>query len=232
MNKTVHLFYGLRDNNNKIPKGIVKNYQKNLDLNTDFRLEKWNGSRCYEFVKSHFPDYVNIYNDMCDYRYKCDLVRLMVLCIHGGLYMDIDCECLCSVDKMSINDDTELCVVFNANGTEIFNSLIYVKNTENEFIRQCIIAYVNVLSNKNIGACPVMKTVFAHMYPNYGIGINDETITVHQEQNEKDLKDCQNREEFWNSFYIYNAKKEKMIKSRYDAYYDDRKNPRDVTDFA
>ena len=144
--------------------------------------------------------------------------------------MDIDCQCLSSVNKMNINNDTELCIVFNSGKNEIFNSLIYVKNTENEFIKNCIDAYVNLLKNENIGACPIMKTVFDNMYPNYDIGITN-NIVVHQERPEKKLENCSTKDEFWKSFYIYNKNNEKIMKSRYDNYYSDRNTINNLVEF-
>lgn len=223
MNKQLHIFYGLKNNDNKISQGIVDNYNKFIELNQDFKLEKWNGIKSLEFVKKFFINYLDIYNNVYDYRYKCDLVRLMVLYIYGGFYMDIDCECLCSINKMNINDDTNLCIVFNYEKNEIFNSLIYVKNKESKFIKTCIDVYANLLNNKNIGACPIMKSVFDTMYPKYDIGITN-NIVIHQERPEKELKDCKTKEEFWKSFYIYNHNNEKIMKSRYDNYYNDRIN--------
>lgn len=230
MKRQLHIFYGLKNNDNKISQGIVDNYNKFIELNNDFTLEKWNHIRSLEFVTYYFPNYLDTYKTIRDYRYKCDLVRLMVLYIRGGFYMDIDCECLCSLNKMNINNDTELCIVFNSSKNEIFNSLIYVKNTENEFIKNCIDAYANLIKKKNIGACPIMKTVFDNMYPNYDLGITN-NIVVHQERPEKQFKDCKTKEEFWKSFYIYNSKNEKIMKSRYDNYYIDRNNNNNLVIF-
>ena len=227
MNKVVHIFYGLKNNDNKIPQGIVNNYEKFIYYNNDFKLEKWNSLRSLEFVKKYFPNYLNIYNSISDYRYKCDLVRLMVLYILGGFYMDIDCECLCSVAEMDISDDTNLCVVFNSEENEIFNSLIYVKNIENKFIKTSIDRYAFLLKNEKIGACPIMKKVFDDMYPDYNIGTRN-NIVVHKEKPEKKLNDCKSKEEFWKSFFIFNKDNKKLIKSRYDNYYNDRINKNNI----
>jgi len=182
---------------------------------------KWNNSKSLEIIEKHFPEYLNIYKKTHDYRYKCDLVRLIVLYVYGGVYMDIDAECLCNVKDMDLNKETTLSVVFNNNKTEIFNSLIYVKEKYNLFIKQCIIEYAELLNKENIGACPIMKKVFDKIYKENSY--KNENIVIHSEKNTKQVQDCASKEEFWNSFYIFNENNKKIFKSRYDSYYNDRK---------
>jgi mannosyltransferase OCH1-like enzyme len=228
MNKLLHIFFGLSNNTNKINIGIVNNYKKFLTYNTDFQLMKWNNSKSLEIIKKHFPEYLNIYIKTYDYRYKCDLVRLIVLYVYGGIYMDIDAECLCNVRDMNLNEEIKLSVVFNNDKTEIFNSLIYVKEKHNEFIKQCIHEYAELLDRENIGACPIMKTVFDKNYKENSY--KNENIVIHYEKNTKEKEECDSKEEFWNSFYIFNENNKKIFKSRYDSYYNDRKHLQN-TDF-
>ena len=127
---TLNIFYGLSNQNyNKISIGLVENYMKFFNFNNDIELKKWDFKKSIEFVKKYFPEYLKIYTNVYDYRYKCDLVRLMVLYINGGYYMDIDAECLCDIEKMDITKKTELAVVYNDRKDEIFNTFIYVKIT-------------------------------------------------------------------------------------------------------
>jgi mannosyltransferase OCH1-like enzyme len=226
MNKLFHIFFGLSNDSNKINIGIVKNYHKFLSHNDDFSLIKWNKHKCVEIIKEFFPEYMQIYNMTHDYRYKCDLVRLIVLYVHGGLYMDIDAECLTNVNQMGLNDKTNLSVVFNDNETEIFNSFIYVKYKHNPFIEECIHKYAKLLHTVFIGACPLMKEVFDTLYSkeNY----KNEGIIIHYEKPEKRKEKCVSNEEFWKSFYIFTENGEKILKSRYDDYYSDKKKHSDV----
>lgn len=226
MNKLFHIFFGLSNNSNKINKGIVNNYNKFLFFNGDFQIMKWNSTKSLEILEKYFPEYVSVYRNTKDYRYKCDLVRLVVLYVYGGLYMDIDAECLTSIKSMDINEDSILSVVFNDNEKEIFNSLIYVKEKNNNFIKICIDEYTRTLQSKNIGACPIMKSVFDNEFKDKDY--KKEGIIIHYEKPTKKLEECNSKEEFWNSFYIFNSSGEKIFKSRYDGYYVDRRKIPDV----
>ncbi len=226
MNKLFHIFYGLSNSSNKINSGIVNNYKKFLTYNNDFNLIKWNSDNCLEIIEKYFPEHLTIYKNTHDYRYKCDLVRLVVLYVFGGLYMDIDAECLCGIKDMDLNEDTKLSVVFNSNETEIFNSLIYVKEKHNLFIKQCIDEYAKLLHKTNIGACPIMKTIFDKNYKRESYKTNN--IVIHYEKNTKKREECVSNEEFWNSFYIFNENSKKIVKSRYNCYYEDRNKFQDV----
>ena len=226
MNKIIHVFFGLSNDSNKINIGIVNNYKKFLTYNNDFQLMKWDSIRCLEIITTYFPEHLYIYKNTRDYRYKCDLVRLIVLYVYGGIYIDIDAECLCEVADMNLNVDTNLSIVFNSDETEIFNSLIYVKEKHNPFIKQCINEYAHLLNKKNIGACPIMKTIFDKNYKKESY--KNENIVIHHEKNTKKREECNSKEEFWNSFYIFNENSKKIVKSRYDSYYTDRRDFQNV----
>lgn len=226
MNKLFHVFFGLSNGSNKINIGIVNNYNKFLTYNNDFNLMKWNSNKCLEIIEKYFPEHLIVYKNTHDYRYKCDLVRLVVLYVYGGLYMDIDAECLCGITDMGLNEDTNLSVVFNSNEKEIFNSLIYVKEKKNPFIKQCINEYAKLLDKTNIGACPIMKTIFDKNYKKESY--KNENIVIHYEKSIKKKEDCISNEEFWNSFYIFNENSKKIVKSRYNSYYKDRDDLQDV----
>jgi mannosyltransferase OCH1-like enzyme len=226
MNKLIHVFFGLSNDSNKINIGIVNNYNKFLTYNNDFNLMKWNSNKCLEIIEKYFPEHLTIYKNTHDYRYKCDLVRLVVLYVYSGLYMDIDAECLCGITDMGLNEDTKLSVVFNSNETEIFNSLIYVKEKHNPFIKQCINEYAKLLHKTNIGACPIMKTIFDKNYKRESY--KHENIVIHYEKSTKKREECISKEEFWNSFYIFNENSKKIVKSRYNSYYKDRDNLQNV----
>ena len=231
MNKLIHVFFGLSNGSNKINIGIVNNYNKFLTYNNDFNLMKWNSNKCLDIIEKYFPEHLTIYKNTYDYRYKCDLVRLVVLYVYGGLYMDIDAECLCGITDMDLNEDTNLSVVFNSDETEIFNSLIYVKEKHNTFIKQCINEYAKLLHKTNIGACPIMKTIFDKNYKKESYkkeSYKDENIVIHYEKSIKKREDCISKEEFWNSFYIFNKNSKKIVKSRYNSYYKDRNDLQDV----
>ena len=95
----------------------------------------WYNENIIELIKSEFPDFLKIYISISDMRYKSDLARLIILYKYGGIYIDVDQESLKSFlhyDNMLNND---LLLVLNSRQDELSNGFIYVKNTENKYIK-------------------------------------------------------------------------------------------------
>ena len=83
INKTIYMTY------KTIPPYYVFKRWKvlNLDYNIELSLDK----QCYDFMKSHFNEYVaDLFNKIPQGMYKADLWRLCKLYIHSGVYSDID----------------------------------------------------------------------------------------------------------------------------------------------
>ena len=232
MNKKLHLIWiqSLKYTINVplIPNGIYKNYNKTLSLNNNISFNKmiWYNENIIELIKLEFPDLLKVYNSISDMRYKSDLARLIILYKYGGIYIDVDQESLKSFSHYDNMLTSDLLLVLNSRKDELSNGFIYVKKTENKYIKNCIRGYANLLKNKNIGACKIMRELLEN-YKN-----EKEKIELLQERPEKQLKDCKTKEEFWKSFYIYNKNNEKIMKSRYDNYYNDRFNNNNLVKFS
>ena len=231
MNINLHLIWiqSLKYSKNipLIPIGIYKNYNKILSLNNNISFKKmiWYNENIIELIKSEFPDFLKIYISISDMRYKSDLARLIILYKYGGIYIDVDQESLKSFLHYDNKLNNDLLLVLNSRQDELSNGFIYVKNTENKYIKMCIINYVKLLLTNNIGACKIMKEILDN-YQN-----KNEKIVLIQERPEKKLENCSTKDEFWKSFYIYNKNNEKIMKSRYDNYYSDRNTINNLVEF-
>lgn len=63
-----------------------------------------------DFVAQHYPEYLATY---CSYRngvQRADAARYMLLHHFGGVYADLDCECVASFEKLVIEDRVVLCM--------------------------------------------------------------------------------------------------------------------------
>ena len=206
-----------------IPKGIKDNNEKIITLNKNINFNKniWYDENIIELIQKTFPQYLNIYKNITDLRFKSDLSRLLILYVYGGIYIDIDQKLLKGFKSFDNIVKKTMAIVFNNGKSELSNGLIYVKEIKNEYIKLCLESYIEIIKKGEIGACKVMKEVFDKMYKNMKIGENED-ITILQERPLKNLKDCHSKEEFWKSFYIFNSDNEPIMKSRYDNYYKDR----------
>ena len=231
MNINLHLIWIQSLKYNKkfplIPKGICSNYNKIVSLNYNINFNKiiWYDENIIELIKLEFPNFLKVYTSIIDMRYKSDLARLIILYKYGGIYIDVDQESLKSFSYYDNMLTSDLLLVLNSRKDELSNGFIYVKDIKNEFIKNCIYGYANLLNNKNIGACKIMRELLEN-YKN-----EKEKIELVQERPEKQLNDCKSKEEFWKSFYIYNKNNEKIMKSRYDNYYNDRSSSNNLVIF-
>lgn len=83
MNKTIYMTYKTIP-----PSYIFKKWKVlNPDYNIDFSLDKL----CYDFIKTHFNEYVaDLFTRIPEGMHKADLWRLCKLYINSGVYSDID----------------------------------------------------------------------------------------------------------------------------------------------
>lgn len=204
-----------------INKNILENANIFLTLNNDFTCYKWNNKNSLSLLKEYFPEYLDIYNEIHDLRYKCDLIRLVILYVYGGLYSDVDGLCMETINKMYIDNKIDIAVVFNDRKDELANGLIYIKNPKHIFIKTCLDEYIKILKSKKTGACKIMKNIFDTLYPNLKLGVNN-NIVIYQERPDKSLNECKSKVEWWNTFYFYNKDNVKIFKSRYDNYNKDK----------
>ena len=229
MNLNIHFIWiqSLKYNHKDplIPKGIKDNYEKIIALNKNIKFNKniWYDENITYLIQKTFPQYLNIYKNINDLRFKSDLSRLIILYVYGGIYIDIDQEVLKGFVSFDNIIDKKLVLVFNDRKDELSNGFIYVKEKRNKYIKLCLESYFEIIKKKEIGACKIMKELFDTMYKNIKIG-KTEDITILQERPLKNLKDCHSKEEFWKSFYIFNSDNEPIMKSRYDNYYKDRRS--------
>lgn len=126
-NKYHIVWFNENDDNLDIDKNILENANIFLKLNNDFTCYKWNNKNSLSLLKEYFPEYLDIYNEIHDLRYKCDLIRLVILYVYGGLYSDVDGLCMETINKMYIDNKIDIAVVFNDRKDELANGLIYIK---------------------------------------------------------------------------------------------------------
>ncbi|KAK9372160.1 nucleotide-diphospho-sugar transferase [Lipomyces chichibuensis] len=64
------------------------------EQNPDWQWVLWTDDDNLDLVKKHFPWFLEYYQKLPGEIYRADLVRNMYMYIYGGLYADLDIECL------------------------------------------------------------------------------------------------------------------------------------------
>ena len=75
------------------------------ELNPSFSHLLWDDGDNRRFVAAHFPWFLPVYNAYPKEIYRADAVRYFFLYFHGGLYADMDVECLKSLDGLLESDN-------------------------------------------------------------------------------------------------------------------------------
>ena len=69
----------------------------------EYRL--WNDAAVEAHLQQHFPQHLAIYLKTRSYSQKSDVARHAILAIHGGIYLDTDCECRRPIDFIEDSDE-------------------------------------------------------------------------------------------------------------------------------
>jgi hypothetical protein len=198
-----------------IPSGIKKNYNKIKNLNKNIKIKTWDNEDIINLINIDYKEYLDLYKKITDLRFKSDLARMLILYKFGGIYIDIDQECLVDFNKFGINDKTKLVLGKSLENNRVSNGFIYVKNINNSFIKECIDEYVsNLKQNYNYSGCQAINNIL-NKYPNLDLLLLTENCIKKEEE-------CSSITEFYLSFYFFNSKGEKIMRSRYPNYYADK----------
>ncbi|TGS34004.1 glycosyl transferase, partial [bacterium M00.F.Ca.ET.180.01.1.1] len=75
----------------------------------DWTMMFWNDRQLLEFVARHYPDFLPTF---CNYEsgvLRADAGRYLLLHHFGGVYADIDCECVAPFDPLASEDRIVFC---------------------------------------------------------------------------------------------------------------------------
>jgi hypothetical protein len=104
----------------KIPKNIFRTFKHDFnesvkkswtDLHPDYNYYFFNDNQCMDFMKYNFSQEIfDTYKMLNIGAPRADLFRVCILYLYGGVYVDIDCECVERIDKY-IKDYDFVCPV-------------------------------------------------------------------------------------------------------------------------
>ncbi len=80
--------------NDKLPKAfeLLSRTWKDMLPGWEYRL--WTDDMNREFVKSHYPDFLEKFDTYPNKIQRADAIRYLLLQTYGGLYVDLDFECI------------------------------------------------------------------------------------------------------------------------------------------
>ena len=96
--KIIHQIYGIYQDGKPMPEKWLK-FSKNIkNSNSNWEYKLWDHKDCIKLLEEHYPWFLEIYKN---YKYpiqKADAIRPFILYHYGGIYLDLDYNCLKKLD--------------------------------------------------------------------------------------------------------------------------------------
>jgi len=144
--KIIHQIYQTR-NGQPIPRRVLEWVKRCATINTEYQHIFWKDEKnINSFILDNFYQYYTAYKMLPNDVQRWDLLRLMILYLYGGIYIDTDVEMYKAIDENVLHDDDK-CVFALEPEQHAFDyeRMPYLIGTyfiacerENEFIRLLI----------------------------------------------------------------------------------------------
>ena len=156
----------------EIPKELVFCVESWSRLNPGWEYKLWTDVEMDSFVKKEFPEIYSTYVEYPAGIFRADLFRLLVVYKMGGVYVDLDMECIKSLDYLiktfikdkdlafSFEPPAQSKIIFNINQLYAVNFLITKPNNEIIYKMISCIAQNEIIKNdiiKTTGPVAITK---------------------------------------------------------------------------
>jgi len=74
----------------------------------DWQFMLWTDEMNRDFIKTNYPDFLNIYDNYSSNIERIDAIRYFLLYHYGGVYIDLDFECLQNIEELLADEDCVL----------------------------------------------------------------------------------------------------------------------------
>jgi mannosyltransferase OCH1-like enzyme len=131
--RVIHqIWFGIIPSKHKARKdfeGLRKYRDSWLNNNSTWGYKCWDFKDCRNFMKTYFPEHIEMYDNYPYHIQRCDCVRYFILYRYGGLYADMDYCCMKSWDEVISKYNNDIYLVETPNkvsgSVHISNSLMY-----------------------------------------------------------------------------------------------------------
>jgi mannosyltransferase OCH1-like enzyme len=116
----------------EVTNSVLKGWQQSWkDLNPDYEYVIWDDEDNLKFVTEQFPDVLNVYNNYSKNICRVDAIRYMYLYIYGGIYADLDFQCLKSFDSIIDHMETNNIDITLGSLSEMDDPQLHIHNIPN-----------------------------------------------------------------------------------------------------
>ena len=123
---------------NEIPEKLKKFQQtwKTHFPNWEYRL--WSDKDNYNLIKEHYPWFLEIYQNYKFPIQKADAIRPFILFHYGGMYVDLDYECLKNFEKLIDLDNKNIYLVRSPFLNENLQNSLMISSKNHPFLKNYI----------------------------------------------------------------------------------------------
>lgn len=130
-NKTIHQIWFDLGNGKNIP-DKYKKYQESWKMNhKDWKYVLWDEIMGDNLMKNHFTHYFDLYKNVKYPIMKIDILRYCILYKFGGMYVDMDYNCLNNFDNYLMENQYE--IYLNEQPNETYN-MIFGRSVSNSLM--------------------------------------------------------------------------------------------------
>lgn len=79
---------------NRVPSVMARWAESWIERNPEYRYRFFDDDDIHDWIAEEFPDYLEAYDLLEFGASKADLWRYLLIYRHGGIYVDLDCECV------------------------------------------------------------------------------------------------------------------------------------------
>jgi mannosyltransferase OCH1-like enzyme len=126
--------------------------QINRNVNPEYEYLFFDDKECIEFIKEHFPDYLQWYNKLIPGAYKADLFRLLALKKLGGVYLDLKTTCIEPLRTIIRPNDEFVSIKDNYLGS-VYNGMIG-SIPDHPILNDAIQRSIDNIKNESVGINP------------------------------------------------------------------------------
>lgn len=101
----IHQIYVCKDSQGKIPEDLLELSKTWRSLHPNWEYRFWNKESIDDFLKDYYPDFIPYYYGFPYDVQRWDSIRYLILYHFGGLYVDMDYECIEPIDSL-LNNST------------------------------------------------------------------------------------------------------------------------------
>lgn len=155
--KIIHQIWYQGENN--IPNDYPNYSLSWKKLNPHYDHIMWDENKIINLISDHFPHFLDKFNSYPNVVQKVDAAKYMILYVYGGIYVDMDCECIKNIDDLLFYYSLILlkCDINIA-------ARLFFYNTTNDILQNCFAASVknhpfwlycvDLMINENIQKLP------------------------------------------------------------------------------